>query len=42
MDKEELTDVPGPDLDLASLPAPPEGTEVAHVEVIVRLKESRN
>lgn len=33
----ELLDVPGPGLDISTLPPPPEGTRVDQVEVIVRV-----
>ncbi|MCF4165459.1 transcriptional repressor [Zavarzinia compransoris] len=35
-----LTDIPGDHVTIANLPAPPEGMEVARVEVVIRLRES--
>ena len=37
-----LEDIPGGDLRVADLPAPPEGTRVARVDVIVRLNCEQN
>ncbi|MEM6665341.1 MAG: iron response transcriptional regulator IrrA [Pseudomonadota bacterium] len=35
----EILDIPGPELGLESLPEPPEGMEIARVDVVVRLRE---
>jgi len=37
-DTQELTDAPAQDLRFARLPAPPPGTEVARVDVVIRLR----
>lgn len=37
-DTAELTDAPADDLEIARLPAAPEGTEVARVDVVIRLR----
>ncbi len=37
----ELTDIPSGPLALNSLPTPPEGMEIAGVDIVVRLKKSR-
>lgn len=37
-DTAELTDAPASDLEIARLPAPPEGTEVSKVDVVIRLR----
>lgn len=34
----ELTDAPAAELDIARLPTPPKGTEIARVDVVIRLK----
>jgi len=34
----ELTDAPAAELDIARLPTPPRGTEIARVDVVIRLK----
>ncbi len=39
-DTGELTDAPKAQLELARLPEPPEGTEVARVDVVIRLRRS--
>jgi Fur family transcriptional regulator, iron response regulator len=36
--EDEMIDIPGASLDVANLPAPPEGMEIARVDVIVRLR----
>lgn len=36
-----LTDAPAEDLRIASLPAAPAGTEVARIDVVIRLKPAR-
>lgn len=35
----ELTDAPKEELEIARLPAAPEGTEIARVDVVIRLKQ---
>ena len=35
-----LTDAPAPDLPIASLPAAPDGTEIAAVDVVIRLRRT--
>lgn len=37
-DTAELTDAPAHELDINSLPAPPEGAEIARVDVVIRLR----
>ncbi len=37
--EEKMIDIPGPSLDVAALPEPPEGMEIARVDVIVRLRK---
>lgn len=37
-DTAELSDAPTADLEIARLPAPPEGAEVARVDVVIRLR----
>ncbi len=37
--EERMIDIPGPSLDVAALPEPPEGMEIARVDVIVRLRK---
>ncbi len=39
-DTAELTDAPAADLQLARLPDPPEGMEIARVDVVIRLRRS--
>ena len=39
-DEATLTDAPAADLSIASLPAAPEGTEIAAVEVVIRLRRT--
>ncbi|MGL5448173.1 MAG: iron response transcriptional regulator IrrA [Rhabdaerophilum sp.] len=36
---EKLVDIPGHDLSVSNLPEPPEGMEIARVEVVVRLRK---
>ena len=36
---ERMIDIPGPSLDVTALPEPPEGMEIARVDVIVRLRK---
>ncbi len=38
-DRGELTDAPGDDLQFARLPLAPEGTEIAKVDVVIRLRK---
>ncbi len=38
--EEGLVDIPGHDLSVSNLPEPPEGMEIARVEVVVRLRKS--
>ena len=37
----EVIDIPGSALTVAELPDPPEGMEIAHVDVVVRLRPAR-
>ena len=37
----ELTDVPVPEVQFSRLPAPPPGTEVAGIDVVIRLRKKR-
>jgi Fur family iron response transcriptional regulator len=37
--EDRMIDIPGAGLDVANLPAPPEGMEIARVDVIVRLRK---
>lgn len=39
-DSAELTDAPADELQIASLPAPPEGAAIARVDVVIRLKRT--
>ncbi len=34
----KLIDIPDDGIDVSQIPAPPDGTEIAHVEVVVRVK----
>jgi Fur family iron response transcriptional regulator len=38
--EEGLVDIPGHDLSVSNLPKPPEGMEIARVEVVVRLRKT--
>ncbi len=40
-DSEKLTDAPAQDLEIARLPDAPEGTEVAKVDVVIRLRRKQ-
>lgn len=40
-DTQELTDAPAEELDIAHLPDPPDGAEVARVDVVIRLRRKR-
>ena len=37
----EVIDIPGGALEVAELPEPPEGMEIAHVDVVIRLRPVR-
>jgi Fur family iron response transcriptional regulator len=37
--EDRMIDIPAPRLDVANLPEPPEGMEIARVDVIVRLRK---
>jgi Fur family iron response transcriptional regulator len=37
--RNEVLDIPLSNLSIANLPAPPEGMEIAHVDVVIRLRE---
>jgi Fur family iron response transcriptional regulator len=39
-DKNELMDIPASDMLVGKLPTPPEGYEIAHVDVVVRLRRA--
>lgn len=38
-DENRVIDIPGREIELATLPTPPEGYEIAHVDVLVRLRK---
>ncbi|SIR30685.1 Fur family transcriptional regulator Irr [Bosea sp. (in: a-proteobacteria)] len=38
-DENRVIDIPARDIDVATLPTPPEGYEIAHVDVVVRLRK---
>jgi Fur family transcriptional regulator, iron response regulator len=40
--RNEVLDVPVNNLEIGNLPTPPEGMEIAHVDVIIRLREKRS
>jgi Fur family transcriptional regulator, iron response regulator len=40
--RNEVLDVPVNNLQIGNLPEPPEGMEIAHVDVIIRLREKRS
>jgi Fur family iron response transcriptional regulator len=40
-DENRLTDAPADDLEIARLPAAPEGAEIASVDVVIRLRHKR-
>jgi Fur family iron response transcriptional regulator len=40
--RNEVLDVPIGNLEIGNLPEPPEGMEIAHVDVIIRLREKRS
>ncbi|MFC0282121.1 iron response transcriptional regulator IrrA [Camelimonas abortus] len=39
--EDRLVDIPGSSIDIANLPEPPEGMEIARVDVVVRLRPRR-
>lgn len=39
--RNEVLDVPVGNLEIGNLPEPPEGMEIAHVDVVIRLREKR-
>ena len=40
--RNEVLDIPLSNLTIANLPEPPEGMEIAHVDVVIRLREKRS
>ncbi|WP_165216341.1 iron response transcriptional regulator IrrA [Affinirhizobium pseudoryzae] len=40
--RNEVLDIPVSNLQIDNLPAPPEGMEIAHVDVIIRLREKKS
>ncbi len=40
--RNEVMDLPVGNLEIGNLPEPPEGMEIAHVDVIIRLREKRS
>ncbi|MNT91991.1 hypothetical protein D3C72_2331850 [compost metagenome] len=40
--RNEVLDIPINNLAIDNLPAPPEGMEIAHVDVIIRLREKKS
>ncbi|MGG7519186.1 iron response transcriptional regulator IrrA [Allorhizobium undicola] len=40
--KNEVLDIPVNNISIGNLPEPPEGMEIAHVDVVIRLREKRN
>ena len=40
--RNEVLDVPVHNLEIGNIPQPPEGMEIAHVDVIIRLREKKN
>lgn len=40
--RNEVLDVPVGNLEIGNLPEPPEGMEIAHVDVVIRLREKRS
>ncbi len=40
--RNEVLDVPIGNLEIGNLPEPPEGMEIAHVDVVIRLREKRS
>ncbi|MDO1580527.1 iron response transcriptional regulator IrrA [Rhizobium oryzicola] len=39
--RNEVLDIPVNNIEIANLPAPPEGMEISHVDVIIRLREKQ-
>ncbi|OZA14819.1 MAG: transcriptional repressor, partial [Rhodobacterales bacterium 17-64-5] len=39
-DTNQLTDAPADEVRIAALPEPPEGTEIARVDVVIRLRRA--
>ncbi|MDQ0455457.1 iron response transcriptional regulator IrrA [Rhizobium paknamense] len=40
--KNEVLDIPVNNISIGNLPEPPEGMEIAHVDVVIRLREKRS
>ena len=40
--RNEVRDIPTSNITINNLPAPPEGMEVAHVDVVIRLREKKS
>ena len=40
-DKNDLMDIPAADVTVGKVPTPPEGYEIAHIDVVVRLRRKR-
>lgn len=40
-DREDVVDIPNSEIALAHLPKPPEGYEIAHIDVVIRLVPAR-
>ena len=40
-DDEQIMDVPSDDMTISNLPAAPNGMEIAHVDVVIRVKKNR-
>lgn len=40
-DENKLIDIPGHGIDVSQIPAPPDGTKIAHVEVVVRVTKDQ-
>ena len=38
----EVLDIPVSNLEIGNLPEPPEGMEIAHVDVVIRLRKKRD
>ena len=39
--RNEVLDIPTSNISISNLPAPPEGMEIAHVDVVIRLREKK-
>ena len=39
--RNEVRDIPTSNISISNLPAPPEGMEIAHVDVVIRLREKK-